>query len=241
MSSSSHSSQRQTVHHPTVHYIFADDDPDILTAALAYHHSEQDATSSPDNDERGYNREPRDRAVILDMAPSSNGNGLQVACASSLSPDWAVVSAQVMRMEDQANSSSGSANAAFTASSPSIHTGPLMLKIEGTAIEPSSSSSSGISLSATPEGDVQSSMTGKGKQAATPAPAPEEYPTLVQDFERRIGVLKKVAEAGSERQRRISSMDHQGFDHDHGDGPGTGKADAPVAEMREGGDMGAQD
>ncbi|KAJ4419704.1 hypothetical protein N0V85_000875 [Neurospora sp. IMI 360204] len=254
LSSSTHSSQRQTIHHPTVHYVFADDDPDILTAALAYHHragSEQEATSSPDNDERLYNKEPRDRAVILDMAPSSNGNGLQVAWASSLSPDWAVVSAQVMRMEDQA--SSGGANAAggvFAASSPSLHTAPLMLKIEGVAIEPSSLSSSSLSssrlgsggkLSSTPEGDLQSSLTGKGKQAATAAPAPEEYPTLLQDFERRIGVLKRVAEAGSERQRRISSMDHQGFEHDHGGGGASGQGDALLAEMREGEGLGAQD
>ncbi|WPJ65822.1 hypothetical protein SMAC4_07392 [Sordaria macrospora] len=261
LSSSTHSSQRQTIHHPTVHYVFADDDPDILAAALAYHHrggSEQDATSSPDDDERAYNREPRDRAVILDMASSSNGNGLQVAWASSLSPDWAVVSAQVMRMEDQANSSSGGANAAagggvFAASSPSLHTGPLMLKIEGVAIEPPSSSSSGSPLSSlrlgggggrlssTPDGDLQSSLTGKGKQAATAAPAPEEYPTLLQDFERRIEMLKRVAEAGSERQRRIVSMDHPAFDHDHADGRGSGKADVPLVEMREAGDMGAQD
>ncbi|KAA8629859.1 hypothetical protein SMACR_07392 [Sordaria macrospora] len=192
------------------------------------------------------------------MASSSNGNGLQVAWASSLSPDWAVVSAQVMRMEDQANSSSGGANAAagggvFAASSPSLHTGPLMLKIEGVAIEPPSSSSSGSPLSSlrlgggggrlssTPDGDLQSSLTGKGKQAATAAPAPEEYPTLLQDFERRIEMLKRVAEAGSERQRRIVSMDHPAFDHDHADGRGSGKADVPLVEMREAGDMGAQD
>lgn len=245
LSSSTHSSQRLTIHHPTVHFVFADDDPDILTAALAYHHrggSEQDATSSPDSNEKLYNKEPRDRAVILDMVPSSSGNGLQVAWASSLSPDWAVVAAQVMPMEDQANS--GGANTAaggvFAASSPSLHTGPLMLKIEGVAIEPSATSSSSLSssrlasggrLSFTPEGDLQSSMTGKGKQAATATPSPEEYPTLLQDFERRIGVLKRIAEASSVRQRRISSMDHQSLDHDHGDGGGSGK----------GHDMGAQD
>ncbi|KAK3484612.1 uncharacterized protein B0T23DRAFT_408841 [Neurospora hispaniola] len=254
LSSSTHSSQRQTIHHPTVHYVFADDDPDILTAALAYHHqerSEQDAPPSPDNDERLYNKEPRDRAVILDVAPSSNGNGLQVAWASSLSSDWAVVSAQVMRMEDQA--SSGSANAAggvFAASSPSLHTGPSMLKIEGIAIDPSSSSSSLLSssrlgsggkLSSTPEGDLQSSLTGKGKQATMAPPAPEDYAALLQDFERRIGVLKRVAEAGSERQRRISSMDNQGFERNHGGGGASGKGDKLLAEVREGDDLRAQD
>ncbi|KAK3496496.1 hypothetical protein B0T13DRAFT_471751 [Neurospora crassa] len=118
-----------------------------------------------------------------------------------------------MRMEDQA--SSGSANAAggvFAASSPSLHTGPSMLKIEGIAIDPSSSSSSLLSssrlgsggkLSSTPEGDLQSSLTGKG----------------------------------SERQRRMSSMDNQSFERNHGGGGASGKGDTLLAEVREGGDL----
>ena len=63
-------------HHPNVHYLFADDDPEILTSAaletLHEPHHEQDV---------------EERFVILDFA----SDGKEIVSATSLSPDWQAV------------------------------------------------------------------------------------------------------------------------------------------------------
>ncbi|CAK4030638.1 Hypothetical predicted protein [Lecanosticta acicola] len=59
-------------HHPAVHYVFADDDPDILTdAALESLANQQEDPAS-------------ERFVLLDLS----ADGTEVQSASSLSPDW---------------------------------------------------------------------------------------------------------------------------------------------------------
>ncbi|GAB1317326.1 hypothetical protein MFIFM68171_07536 [Madurella fahalii] len=187
LTSTSHASNRQTIHHPTVHYIFADDDPEILTAALAHHHRGAYEDPSGEDDDRSGG--PRDRAVILDMEPGPDGSSLEVAWASSLSPDWAVTSARVSRME--AGGDGG------------VVTGPnggLVLKIEGVSLEPSSNAPMG--KAGTPETELQSSGGSTGRQQQQPpAPAAEEYADLLQDFEKRMAILRKVVEAGAARQR----------------------------------------
>ena len=69
-------------HHPTVHYIFSDDDPEILTSAVLetldhtqeQSHAKQTATSET----------AQERYVIIDIG----ADGKSVASASSLSSDW---------------------------------------------------------------------------------------------------------------------------------------------------------
>ncbi|EME48446.1 hypothetical protein DOTSEDRAFT_161970 [Dothistroma septosporum NZE10] len=60
-------------HHPNVHYVFADDDPDILTSAAL--EMLQDSR---------HEREVEERFVILDFA----ADGKEIISATSLSPDW---------------------------------------------------------------------------------------------------------------------------------------------------------
>lgn len=177
LSSTSHSSNRQTTHHPTVHYIFADDDPEILTAALAHH---QGVTYDDSGDEGGQPDTP-DRGVLLDMEPTADGSGLEVAWASSLTPDWAATSAHLSRMQG----GNGGAAAELGAN--------LVLKIEGMSIEPSSGS---LGKAPTPETEMQSSGGSAGLQQ-------EEYPDLLYDFEKRMSTLRKVVEAGAARQRAL--------------------------------------
>lgn len=177
LTSTSHPSNRQTIQYPIVHYVFADDDPEALTAALAHHHG----GAYPHNDPEAEPNAPLDRAVLLDMERTADGSGVEVAWASSLTPDWAVASAHVSRMEAGGGSSGG------VAIGPG---GNQVLKIEGVSIEPSSGLFGGRKL---PTPDTE-----------TPAPpAPEEYADLLQEFDKRMSTLRKVVEAASARQRAL--------------------------------------
>lgn len=69
--------------HPTVHYIFSDDDPEILTSAALDAIDRQQDDQDKDTDE--------ERHVIVDMA----ADGKTVASVSSLSPHWQAINATV--------------------------------------------------------------------------------------------------------------------------------------------------
>ncbi|KAH8881648.1 hypothetical protein GQ53DRAFT_467271 [Thozetella sp. PMI_491] len=178
LTTTQHPGQRLTTHHPIMHYVFADDDPEILADALNHHHR---SPEEGDDDLEG--GPPQDRALILDMAPDEDG-GFEVAWASSLSPDWAVVDARVTPMEGDGGTTAGGRN------SPP---GTMMLRVEGVTIGPSSPSPT---KTATPEGDVQSPGASGTRQ-----PKKEDYTALIEDFEKRMGVLRRVIEAGEGRQR----------------------------------------
>jgi len=93
-------------HHPSVHYVFYDDDQDILTDATL-HAIDQGANSG---EEAG----GEERIVLLDMAP----DGKTVESATSLSPKWQALKATVGQAPSWGDSSD-SANKG------------LMLKISG--------------------------------------------------------------------------------------------------------------
>ncbi|KAK0724729.1 hypothetical protein B0H67DRAFT_598219 [Lasiosphaeris hirsuta] len=207
LTSSTPPSHRQTTHHPTLHYIFADDNPELLTAALARHHHSGAETEGGSNSER--RNMPRERAVILDLVRTANGAGLEVAWASSLSPDWAVVSARVSRMEGV-----DGAQPTSRGDSPAA----LMLTIEGVSVESSSAGSLTSAKAPTPEAELQSSGA-SGARQPQPLPAMEEYANLLSDFERRMAVLRQVVEAGGERQR-VQLGGGEGYEEGgHGHGP----------------------
>ena len=214
VASTSHPSNRQTIQYPTVHYIFADDDPEILTTALAHHHGSAFQNNEEDNERDN----PPDRAVLLDMETAADGSGVDVSWASSLTPDWAVTSARVSRMEG--------------GSGGGVAVGPggsNVLKIEGVSLEPSSGR-----LGKTPasETELQSSGGSTGRQQQQ-QPATEGYADLLQEFEKRMSTLRMVADAAMARQRALGdgagqfpegvAMENQPTPSR----PGTGGGDAP--------------
>lgn len=151
-----HNSTSKTTHHPHVHYIFADDDPEVLTRAL----TASDPAASGGTDTT--------RSILLDIAQGDEG--WQVSHASSLSTDWAVVDAGLRPMED-AEGQEGAA-------------GGLMLRIEGV------------------EGDSGNLEASEG--ARDGRDGREEYGALVGEFERRMGVLRRVVGAGEARRKGLS-------------------------------------
>ncbi|KJX99769.1 hypothetical protein TI39_contig352g00008 [Zymoseptoria brevis] len=67
-----------TQHHPTVHYLFADDDPDILTAAALETLSDEQ-------------HEVEERFVVVDMS----ADGKEVEATSSFFPEWQALRTRV--------------------------------------------------------------------------------------------------------------------------------------------------
>ncbi|KAK0714263.1 hypothetical protein B0T21DRAFT_66746 [Apiosordaria backusii] len=195
LTSTSHASGHQTTHHPAVRYIFADDDPEILTSELAqYHQIRQDGSED--------NLRPSHRAIIMNIDQREDDRGFEVAWASSLSPSWAVTSASVGRMDGGGNSVGG-----------------LVLKVEGVSLEPPAAlttpSAPGKTQQAPEATDMHSSgASGEGQQRRPQSKqkqsSSDEYAVLLQDFEKRMAVLRKVTEAGAERERVIR-------EHEHGD------------------------
>jgi hypothetical protein len=168
-----------STHHPRVHYIFSDDDPEVLSRALAQHQSDEASELAGAN---------KDRAVVLDLAPTAEG-GWEVAWASSLSSDWAVVDARVSRMEegDEGNRLPAADNT----------DGGLMLKIEGVEKE---------AASVPPEIDLPSS--GSGTQVV----GREDYNQLLGEFEKRMGVIRRVVAAGEIRANKMKELSSQPTD-----------------------------
>ncbi|KAK1762077.1 hypothetical protein QBC33DRAFT_602165 [Phialemonium atrogriseum] len=264
LTSTSHPSQKPTLHHPTVHYIFADDDPELLTEALARHHrtpedlevDDPDAGPDPDPDsDQAASQEHRrdaasasatssssssgshhlDRAILIDLVPadgnnsSSPGGGLEVAWASSLTPDWAVVGARVASQADDDDDGHGHGPAAdqehlhhhqhrrHRKGSGGAGAGSLILKIEGVGAEAAAAARplpvAGVVVpgrnSPAEGGEPQQSpgLAGGagGKQQQRPSPGSEEYPALMDEFDKRMGVLRRVVEAGEERRRRTEA------------------------------------
>lgn len=175
---------QQTIHYPTVRYIFADDDPEILTAELAQHHRSYDG----EGEEGDWENSSSDRAVIIDMERTLDGTGLEVAWASSLSPDWAVTSAQVSAMQ----SGNGETN------------GGLMLRIDGVSLEQSSVPPSPVDQAFNPESSEATTARQQHDQQAQPTGM--EYEDLLVQFERRMEILRRVAEASAERQRILRDI-----------------------------------
>lgn len=65
-------------HHPSVHYVFDDDPPDALTSAALESLSPTDSSS-------------KERYIVVDL----DSTGTKVISAKSMSPEWAVTSAEL--------------------------------------------------------------------------------------------------------------------------------------------------
>ncbi|KAK1598398.1 uncharacterized protein LY79DRAFT_691386 [Colletotrichum navitas] len=170
-----------STHHPTVKYIFLDDDPDTLTAALAAHHAANQAAPTPSASTSkpaalgGKNPPPSavDRAVLLDVVPGADGQWT-VASAASLSADFAVTDASIARQEGEKE-------------------GGLVLKIEG--VESEGGGGGG-------DKDRDRAESLPSSSSAVARSGGEEYGPLLEDFERKMSVLRRVVKAGEGRAEK---------------------------------------
>lgn len=180
----------RTTHHPHVHYIFNDDDPDILSQALAQQHG-------PNVDESTSDPKSHNRTVLLDVEPDAEG-GYKVSWASSLSPSWAVVDAQLSRITPPSE-----AEGAHTSDhAPTSHKSDrLMLRIDG--IEAASAGTeSELRLS---NRSGQGSGSGSSIGSSQREKDNENYSTIVDEFERRMVMLRKMVDSSEQRRQKVDA------------------------------------
>lgn len=139
--------------------------------------------------------DPSHRALVLDLAPAptvgpeGNASGWCVSWASSLSPSFAVTDSSISVVQ-QGHRDDGS----------------VMLKIDGVEREPVPHirGTEGGSGTGTPSNVAASSGT-VGK---------EDVDTLVDDFRRRMGVLRKVVGQGHKRREALDQQQQDEFEDD---------------------------
>ncbi|KAM0283864.1 hypothetical protein ACHAQH_002245 [Verticillium albo-atrum] len=181
-------STSQQTHHPRIQYIFADDDPTVLTAALADSHARNQAASSSSHG----SAKPKNHAILVDVAPAEDGKAGDVASwrvtsASSLSGDFAVTDARITRMEESSAARGAKADGGGQDDDGENDGGALMLKIEG--VEMTGEDTTGVLGESLP-GSQSSVRSGGGK---------EDYAVLLEEFDKQMAILKKVIAAGEER------------------------------------------
>ena len=186
-----HTGRTPTTFHPKVHYIFADDDDSVLASALEAHGASLDASTPDTGSSSPPGLAPDSRAVIVDLKHNAAGDGYEIAWASSLSPRWAVTSAQLTPMSADGPAGPGDG-------------GAVMLKVEGVSLD--AAARDGHRRPAPPE----TAEAGESSGSAAPgagldegAAAAEDYASLIEDFEKRMGVLRKVVLASEERDRAV--------------------------------------
>ena len=87
-------------HHPTVHYIFADDDAEIITEAACRALAQDDAQHIQSLQEEesklpGPIDGVREHYILLDVQPGEAGSGYEVTKAHGLSSEWQVLNASI--------------------------------------------------------------------------------------------------------------------------------------------------
>lgn len=291
----------RATHHPRVHYIFSDDDPDILTHALAQYQQQSEQriqqqrrqspakgpspSGSTSNKPLSQHHQsssssspvpqlaPSDRAIVLDLVPKLNtlssgddpvaatstmtatasalSSQYEVAWASSLSVDWAVVSAKLSAMPDDDVSTRGGGPDDLDTGAQAAQQQRLMLHIEGIDSTAGVSSSSNTATTANQrtqttsaatrqpslgDGDMRlssGSISGeKGTAQQIGTAIKEDYGVIVDEFGKRMLVLRKVMEKGLERQRKVTVATDdaiQGNDGGPGDPNASGTAPGPAA------------
>jgi len=169
-------------HHPTVHYIFADDDADIITEA-AFRSLELDKTSElhetsqvqdqEQEEDEGklppYDHRTREHYLILDVQPVAKGSSYEVTSAHSLSSEWQVLRTNITTAPT------------FNAEAPDVEDG-LMLKIEGRGNTP-------------PDAESEKNRIDKEK---------ESLEAMVERFQKRLDDIRRTMEAGGHRGGGLS-------------------------------------
>ncbi|KAI3340019.1 hypothetical protein F4824DRAFT_432528 [Ustulina deusta] len=186
----------RTTHHPHVRYIFSDDDPDILTQALA-------DCEHADVDESGSSPAPANRAMILDLAPDSDGH-YSVSWASSLSPSWAVLNAQLSQISPPSSDAGHGSGAGDTGADNNSRSDRLMLRIEGIEMSgPGSPSELRLSDETSHQRSGSASGSGSRHREREHSGEAGDYSSMLDDFEKRMTNLRNVVNASEDRRKKI--------------------------------------
>ena len=180
-------STTNTTVHPRVHYVFSDDDPGVMASAAA---------------------DPSHRALVVDLVPapqqsppkttsesvagreganSGDTSGWNIAWASSLSPDFAVTGSQLAVQQHGAEGG-----------------GALMLRVEGVEREP-------VEVNSGDAGGGSSGSLRNSGSGTVPSGGREDVDALLDDFRRRMDLLRKVVGEGDRRREALDAHaeDHQ--------------------------------
>ncbi|KAK7223817.1 hypothetical protein V2G26_011820 [Clonostachys chloroleuca] len=196
------SSTNETIH-PRVRYLFADDDPSSIIAHEADHDADTSSPGAPH------------RTLVVDLAPrdpssttttGTTANNWSVSWAASLSPDFAITDSHLLPMQqgDHPDTTTTASPAAHNASSSP--NGGLMLRIDGVEREPVDVRGGGGGRSAS----SSNSLPGSSGSAAG---GREDVEALVDDFRRRMGVLKKVVGEGERRREAVRAQERHEHEH----------------------------
>ncbi|KAI0431050.1 hypothetical protein F5Y09DRAFT_206098 [Xylaria sp. FL1042] len=187
----------RTTHHPHVRYIFSDDDPDILTQALAECEHADAEESGPTS---------ANRAMILDLAPNDDGR-FSVSWASSLSPSWAVLNAQLSQISPPSSDAGqgGSSGAGDTGIDNSNRPDRLMLRVEGIEMStPGSPSELRMSDETSHQRSGSASGSGSRQRERERSRETDDYSSMLDEFEKRMATLRSVVNASEERRKKIT-------------------------------------
>lgn len=192
------------IHHPRVHFLFEDDDADLLPKYVRHYDQPLQQSTSASSASKSM-APPNRRIMILDLVPkpatvrtntSSDhvpaDDGYQVACASSLSSDWAVVNTTLAPM------TAGAHDAPPTA--PLSSDQRQMLRIEG------------VDLSHPPHPPHPPELprlsshasSSSASSVSTDQKSREDCNALVANFDERMAVLRKVVDFGADTQANIA-------------------------------------
>ena len=187
-------------YYPRVRYVFSDDDPDIISGALSFHHASQgrpvEPGHGPSNSAPQSGSGSHSRSILLDLAPAADGRGYTVAWASSLSPDWAVVGTRLQPLEPVSASDVIDDDGGRT----------VVLNIEGLGIPIAAPSS------IDPPDHRKTSVTQDGRKVSSlridkAVPKVKDYADLVRTFEMRMALLRSAVHNSEERRRLTPTME----------------------------------
>jgi hypothetical protein len=203
----------ETIHPRKIHYIFSDDDiSDLLTSSLIHSlHPTTSTSSSPaasrelSSSQRESSssssatfrnpsktkdktrekmpkekKEKEERVIIIDI----NETGTGVKSVSSLSPAWQVLNASI------SNAPTFDASSEQDPQSQNLQERGLMLRIEGV------SASSLITDSA----EFASKESRDGKEGGSAVLGEEEMSQLLEGFDRKMGVLRRIISARASKE-----------------------------------------
>lgn len=186
-------------HHPRVQYIFADDDPAVLSAALADAHTRNTASTSS-----ARANPTREHGILVDVEPvtdpktGKHTGEWRIASASSLSGDFAVTEAKMTRIDDSSSAAAVGGGGGSKSLKPGAEPdagGTMMLKIDG------------VEMTDDDNGPGTDSLPGSQSADRSVSGDKEDYGALIEEFDKHMAMIKKIVAAGQTRAAKNAGVD----------------------------------